>query len=502
MPHIISNLLRSSTGNISSIKKAAIQSRNASRNASCESSRNNSVCGSTYTSDAEEHAVKIPELADAIKKHNRISLPFRRSNSKDNATQLSQPVEIEWSVESPPVVFHGSREESTGALFSGQLSIDVKEDQVEVESFLATLKIHIMHKRPYQGHCADCQNQYIELESWQMLAQPTVLRRGKHLFPFSTLLNGNQPASMDTPVVSIAYEFKAEAVLAKPTDSVSSPSASPVSSAPTTVKFERIIPVKRSIQEPLFPHHSVRVFPPTNIKAGADYISIIHPTDTNKLTFKLDGLMTHNEKVKTVDIWRLKKVTWKLEETIKTVAPACDRHLIGASVAHGDTKGLVRSETRIIGDKQMHEGWKSDYSGHDGTVDMEIEFGVQPALTTRGTSKGLKYACDMKSENGTEVSHSLLVELIVSKEFAAEGKTQYATPTGTGRILRMHFAVVLTEFPGMGVSWDNEAPPVYQDVPPSPPNYIIEDCPIDYDDLEALDSRRSSSDVSSSSSST
>lgn len=497
MPHIISNLLRSSTGNVASIKKAATQSRNASRNASVESSRNNSVCGSTYTSDAEEHAVKMPELADAIKKHNRISLPFRRSNSKDNAQQVHQPVEIGCSVESPPVVFHGSREESTGALFSGQLSLDVKEEQVEVESFVATLKIHITHKRPFQGHCADCQNKYIELESWQMLAQPTVLRRGNHLFPFSTLLNGNQPASMETPVVSIAYEFKAEAVLAKPADPVNGPNT-----APTTIKFERSIPVKRSIQEPLFPHHSVRVFPPTNIKAGADYISVIHPTDTNKLTFKLDGLMTHHEKAKTVDLWRLKKVTWKLEETIKTVAPACDRHLIGAPVVQDDTKGVVRSEMRIIGEKAMHEGWKSDFSGADGTVDMEIEFGVQPALTARGTPKGLKYACDMKTESGTEVSHSLLVELIVSKEFAAEGKTQHATPTGTGRILRMHFGVVLTEFPGMGVSWDNEAPPVYQDVPPSPPNYVIEDCPIDYEDLEALDSRRSSSEASSSSRST
>lgn len=503
MPHLVANFLRSSTGNISNIKKAASRSRNAS----CETSRNNSVSGSPYASDAEEHAVKIPDLAEAIKKHNRLSLPFRRSSSKDQTPQAPLPAQISCTIESPPVIFHGSREESTGALFSGQLALQVKDESVDVESFTATLTIHTTHKRPFQGHCDECQHQTVQLESWQLLANPMNLRRGAHLFPFSTLLNGNHPASIDTPVISIAYEFKAEARLTSRTPQATTPNASPViggfasSTTPTVVTFNQTIPVKRSIQEPLFPHHSVRVFPPTNIKAGADYISVIHPHDKNKLTFKLDGLMTHHDKVKTVDLWRLKKVTWRLEETIKTVAPACDRHLVGASVVQNDIKGLLRSETRVIGEKQIQEGWKSDYSSHDGTVDMEIEFGVnQSAAASRNSPKPIKYACDTKTADGTEISHSLLVELIVSKEYAAEGKTHAATPTGTGRILRMHFGVVLTESPGLGVSWDNEAPPVYGEVPPSPPNYIIEDCPIDYEDLEALDSRRSSSEVSSASS--
>ena len=38
----------------------------------------------------------------------------------------------------------------------------------------------------------------------------------------------------------------------------------------------------------------------------------------------------------------------------------------------------------------------------------------------------------------------------------------------------MHFQTVLTERAGLGISWDNEAPPVYQDVPPSPPSYSEE----------------------------
>lgn len=484
MPHLVANFLRSSTGNISQIKNAA-RSRTVSRNASCESSRNNSVSGSPYDSDADDHAVKPHDLVDAIKKHHKLSLPFGRSSSSPvrelNPASCSVAA-VDWSVESPPIIFHGTPEDSTGAILSGQLFLDIKDDVVEIDSFKASLSIHTTYKRPCQSHCADCQHKVVELQAWVFVDHATKLHRGRHAFPFSVLLNGDLPASTSTPLVSIAYEFKAVAQV--------SPSATGTS-IPIQLKFDRTLVVKRSVPEPLFPHHSVRVFPPTNIKASADYISVVHPTSTNKLTLKLDGLMTHNEKVKTVDLWKLKKVTWKLEETIKTIAPACDKHAVSAT-AIGDVRGLVRNEVRVIGEKQLHEGWKSDYSGHDGSVDMEIDYNV---IQARSSSGDLKYACDTKTADGTEVTHSLLLELIVSKEYAAEGKANHATPTGTGRILRMHFGVVLTEHSGLGVSWDNESPPIYEDVPPSPPAYPLES-PIDYEDLEPLYARPSSIDVS------
>lgn len=429
----------------------------------------------------------MPELGDALKKH-RLSLHFGRS-SKHDATGTSHSLAsanasavMDWSIESPPIVFHGTPEESTGALVSGLMYIDVNEDAIEVDTFNASLSMHVTQKKPFQNHCIECQTKVTELKSWQFLAHPTTLRRGKHQFPFSTLLEGNLPASMDSPIVSISYHFKAEAVAVR----------GPNSTSCLPMKFERTLPVKRSLPEPLYPHHSVRVFPPTNIKASAHYTSVIHPSGNNKLTLKLDGLMTHNEKVKTVDLWKLKKVTWKLEETIKTVSPACDKHTPALNSQDEESKkGIVRTETRILGEKQLHEGWKSDYSGNDGIVDLEFDYLVNQL---RAHGKEPKYACDLKTSDGTEVTHNLQIELIVSKEFAPEGKVHMAAQTGTGRILRMHFAVNLTEYPGLGVSWDNEAPPVYQDVPPSPPGYPDErEPPIEYDDLEELDAQRAGS---------
>lgn len=482
MPHLVSSFLRSSTGNISQIKQAA-RSRTASRNASCESSRNNSVSASPYESDADDAAAgaRPHDLVEAVKKHHKLSLPFGRSSSSPVRGELNPAscsvAAVDWSIESPPIIFHGTREDSTGAIVSGQLFLDIKDDVVEMDSFRATLSIHTTYKRPCQSHCAECQNKVAELQAWVLLDHPTRLHRGKHAYPFSALLSGDLPASTDTPIVSIAYEFKAVAQVSR---------AATGTSAPIQLRFDRTLSVKRSVPEPLFPHHSVRVFPPTNIKASADYLSVVHPTSTNKLTLKLDGLMTHNEKVKTVDLWKLKKVTWKLEETIKTVSPACERHA-AAATAVGDVRGTVRNEVRVVGEKQLHDGWKSDYTGADGSVDMEIDFAVNQARP---------YACDARTADGTEVTHSLLLELIVSKEYAPEGKAHHASPTGTGRILRMHFGVVLTEHSGLGVSWDNESPPVYEDVPPSPPAYPVES-PIDYQDLEPLYARPSSIDATS-----
>lgn len=81
-----------------------------------------------------------------------------------------------------------------------------------------------------------------------------------------------------------------------------------------------------------------------------------------------------------------------------------------------------------------------------------------------------------------------MVEMVVSQEWAPANKPSMVTQTGVGRILRMHFNDILTERRGIGISWDNEAPPIYQDVPPSPPSYSEElSASIITDHIEPLD---------------
>jgi len=420
----------------------------------------------------------LAAVGASLKKH-RISLPFGRS-ARD--THENAAAGLDWKIESPPIVFYGDAENSTGALVSGQLFLTIKEDSVEVDSFNAGLNIHVVQKRPFASHCHDCANQFTELKHWTFLTHPTTLPRGTHQFPFSILLGGHLPATTDTPLMSIGYEFKAEAILAR------SPTASAGSCAP--IKFEKVLDVRRSLIEPDAPHHSVRVFPPTNIKASAHYDQVVHPTSKHTLALRLDGLTTINHVNHTTEFWKLKKIAWRLEETIKTIAPACEKHAPppAAPGAVAPKKGLQRTETRTLGEKTTFDGWKADYS-NEGNAEYELEYGVH---THRHGHHPAKHACDAKSLDGTEVSHTLMIEMVVSKEWCPVGKPHLTTQTGTGRILRMHYSVAMSEFPGLGVSWDNEAPPMYQDVPPSPPTYPDES-PIDYDSLEPLEASRSSS---------
>jgi len=233
------------------------------------------------------------------------------------------------------------------------------------------------------------------------------------------------------------------------------------------IKLEKVIDVKRALPVSEHPHHSVRVFPPTNIKASAHYPHVIHPIGRYNLALRLDGISKLNTRVNTIEYWKLKKLTWRLEETVKTVAPACGRH--SPKMGEEDRsqkKGIVRTDTRVIGEKTLFGGWKSNYtSATDSNVELELEYDV---------AKSARSACDTKSQDGTEFTHQLMVEMVVSQEWAPVNKPALITHTGVGRILRMHFATILTERGGIGISWDNEAPPIYQDVPPSPPAYSHE----------------------------
>ena len=476
MPHRVTSFLRTSSNNIH------IKSKKSGRSRSGTPSRANTPDVSDHEDNNVHHI--LPDLADAVLKK-RLSLPF---GSKQRENDHSATLVLDWRVESPPIILHGPADESTGALLSGQVVIEIKEDEIEVPCLHAKLELTSHHKRPFQHHCEECADQVTEIKTWHLIPRLTTLRRGTHNFPFSVLLDGNLPPSMNTSAMSSTYIFRAEATVTR--------SSAP---APFVTNFSSPVTVKRSIPVPDVPHHSVRVFPPTNIKTSVLYLPVIHPSGSNRVTLKMDGLKTLNEKTKTLDLWKLKKVTWRLEETVRTVAPACDRHLINMTADEEPRGGALRVEKRLLGEKHIHEGWKSDFTGKDGYVDMEFDYGVHIRSNNK---RDLKYAIDHKGEDGTQVTHSLLVEMVVSKEYAPEGKPHMAAQTGTGRILRMHFGVVLTEHSGLGVSWDNEAPPVYQDVPPSPPAYPKEEGPIEYEELmlELVEARRRASIAESGSS--
>ena len=139
------------------------------------------------------------------------------------------------------------------------------------------------------------------------------------------------------------------------------------------------------------------------------------------------------------------------------VSPACAKH---AAKVGGEGKGIQHEHRRDVGMQELRGGFKTDFE--DGMVEGEFE------ASCDGSAKP---QCDVESPNGLKVSHSLIMELVIAEEWAPNKKPMQATPTGAARVLRTQFNLNLTERMGMGIAWDDEMPPMYEDVPASPPHY-------------------------------
>ncbi|KAI5297171.1 hypothetical protein KEM56_005031 [Ascosphaera pollenicola] len=222
---------------------------------------------------------------------------------------------------------------------------------------------------------------------------------------------------------------------------------------------------------------SVRIFPPTNLAGKIILPSVVHPIGTFPVQMCLSGVVDTQKQTQTR--WRLRKLIWRIEEHQKLVSTTCPKHvhkLTGEAVATG---GPAHHETRIVGHGEEKTGWKTDFDTAGGEINFEFDASLRP---------GCEPLCDifplLKSDGVTpmnpgalEVRHNLVIELIVAEEFATlspSGGVKSSTPTGAARVLRMLFHLNVTERSGLGISWDEEMPPVYSDVPPSPPTYAID----------------------------
>ena len=204
---------------------------------------------------------------------------------------------------------------------------------------------------------------------------------------------------------------------------------------------------------------------------------------------RMDGVIKRNPETKTAVQWKLKRLTWRLDETQKTVSPACPKHIAKAANQETAKKGAPQQDVKTLAMNEVKTGWKADYSGPDGTVEIEFPLAIPPHS---------RPICGMKASDGTSIGHILVVEMIVAEEFVPAKKGGQVSPTGAARVLRMHFNVTVTERAGLGISWDEEQPPLYENVPASPPAYITADVydgePIpDYEDLTPLDINEGSS---------
>jgi arrestin-related trafficking adapter 1 len=330
---------------------------------------------------------------------------------------------------------------SSGALFSAQLQLDVIDPDVTVESFDVELSCSVFVKKPVHQHCPECMTKTTGLKKISLTPEPLVLAKGMHKFPFSYLFPGHLPASIDSALVKLEYSLTAVAK----------------TSTGEKISFIKNIPLSRSVL-PGNDKHSIRVFPPTNLTASVNLNPCIHPIGEFPVSLRLSGITskTNDATVR----WRLRKLNWRIEEHQKMISPACAKH---AAKLGGTGKGILHEDIRTIGEADINyhkTPWKSDFDA--GEVDAEFNCAINPVKHP---------VCDVEAPNGLSITHTLVVEMVVAEDWSPKNKPSQVTPTGSARILRTQFHLLLTERPGLGISWDEETPPVYEDVPASPPHY-------------------------------
>ncbi|KAL9125858.1 MAG: hypothetical protein Q9217_004990 [Psora testacea] len=391
------------------------------------------------------------EKRKSLTLHGRASSPSSKAkNSPKKSPNLAaaKPAKLAVEMESPPLVFHGTPTQSSGALLSGQILLAVTDQDITLETFTMVLQAKVTTRKPVSKDCPDCTTKSTALFTWKFLTEPNRFAHGTHTFPFSYLLPGHLPATSHGELGLIDYVLHAKAI----------------TSLADTLTVERLLIVQRALM-PGMDKTSVRIFPPTNLTATVGLPSVIHPIGSFPVQLRVTGII--DTSIKDVQRrWRVRKMNWRIDEHSKIISAACPKH---ARKIGGEGKGVLHEDTRTIGGDDLKSGWKTDFDSPGGQIELEF------SAALKANSHPV---CDVDSPTGLTLTHNLVLEIIVAEEQTATKSGKYATPTGAARVLRMQFKLVVTERAGLGVSWDEEMPPMYEDVPNSPPGYTKMD---DYD---------------------
>ena len=389
----------------------------------------------------ESSPARTPSLSmDFLK--NQISKEKEKRKSLTEEMMRPKAAKLEIAIESPPLVSYGTMENSTGALMSGQLWLHVTDQPLKLEKFELELVAKVKYAKPVSKDCPECQVNHNELKKWKIITEPKTFENGTHAAPFSYLLDGHLPATTHAALGSVEYILTAVAISANQEKMTAS----------------HTLDLKRSILPPEIDRTAVRVFPPTNLRAEVSHPPVIHPIGEFNVQLSLSGIIAREREF--LRRWRLRRVLWRLEECSKMVSKPCPKHVHKVG---GEGKGLEHTDTKTLGSHEIKDGWKNEFSLEGGgRIEIDFPCKVDPKI---------KPSCDVSNPTGLAVQHRILLELIVVEEIANAKHAKQWSATGSARVLRMAFTVIMTERAGQGVSWDDEIPPQYDDVPASPPGY-------------------------------
>ncbi|ODV94674.1 hypothetical protein PACTADRAFT_81239 [Pachysolen tannophilus NRRL Y-2460] len=325
--------------------------------------------------------------------HNIASGAAHLASYSNNNHGQNVPIKLSINIESPPIMLYGTHSESTGSILSGLLKLEISDDSDNlvstksdnsissvisghsISASASALSLHrtrdgggnivsgngnsfitihsvklsliqtIQYGKPFLppsntlASCDNCRKWTNELARWDVLTQPTEFAKdSEHGYPFSHLIPGSLPATTSLSNFNniINYELVCTAVYNN-TNSNNGGSSLVVNSKKNNktevINIRLPIVIKRSILRGP-DRNSLRVFPPTEVTASAVLPNVVYPKSSFPIELKMNNVSSNGRR------WRMRKLNWRLEESIKTRAHSCDQHKFKLKVLEEHTRKM------------------------------------------------------------------------------------------------------------------------------------------------------------------
>lgn len=338
----------------------------------------------------------MPFLSRVLNHHSDKHSGSSVSSSQKRQSSLRFALQIK--LESPPIVLYGHPNESTGSIISGVLNLEILPPKtpsanlelvssrssashlspvssstslasalatvdVEMDSVVLLLVQTMHYSKPFVvqssqiSSCDNCLTRVNTLARWDALLERSPFNVGSHAYPFSHLIPGllapTTKLGGGQSQTYIKYELIAVAT-----------------SGSQETKLVFPVNILRSI--PRGPdRNSQRIFPPTEVTASAVLPSVVYPKSSFPIELRMDNVVNGKQDRR----WRMRKLSWKLEEHTQVRAHACDVHETKLqTIEDGQKKAQLHKDFKL-----SQPETSSSAGRHHLTIQTRMIFGPPPA---------------------------------------------------------------------------------------------------------------------------
>lgn len=286
-------------------------------------------------------------------------IPLSPTPLRDHKEDSSNsPFRLNIKLESPPIALYGHAHESSGYILSGVLTLDVLDSHETslnpvlnsslslsptnlVSSsapvligkvFLDSVTLQLVQTfhltKPFMPTsnlilaCKMCASRKAVLAEWDVSLLRCTFPIGSYAYPFSHLLPGLLTGSSKLGDVTSSTYIRYELVaIAKSADSI----------VQAALPLEILRSILRGPDK-----NSLRVFPPTEVVTSAVLPGIVYPKSTMPIELRMENIVNESQTKR----WRMRKLSWKLEESTQVRAYACELHQAKLETIKANQKSL------------------------------------------------------------------------------------------------------------------------------------------------------------------